>query len=149
MVAESVERIFPNLAKSGYEITSPKSKEYNCIAWAAKEDFQPWWPVPWENSDCYWPENAPKEETLEAFIKAFETMGYRKCADDRLESGYEKVAIYADENGYPLHMARQLYDGKWTSKLGREGFDIVHNSLDGLTNSRYGKVAQTLKRKIE
>jgi hypothetical protein len=54
-------------------VKSPESPEYNCIAFAANEDFGWWWPIP--ESLYYWPENTPREETLEAFVRAFETLG--------------------------------------------------------------------------
>ena len=37
-----IERDFPNLLTTGYEITSPDTIDYNCIAWAA-EDNERWW----------------------------------------------------------------------------------------------------------
>jgi hypothetical protein len=59
---------WPNLASTNYQVTSPKSQEYNCFAWAA-EDVERWWqPIPGE--EFYWPDGVPNEETLDAYIKA-------------------------------------------------------------------------------
>jgi hypothetical protein len=91
----------------------------------------------------YWPEQAPREETLAAFVHAFETLGYSRCDSSEHEPGFEKVALYARE-GTPTHAARQLEDGKWTSKLG-ELEDIEH-TLEGIAGSSYGEVAQILRR---
>ena len=88
----------------------------------------------------------PVQETLDAFIKAFGTLGFIPCADPHMEHGYEKVALYVDENGKPTHAARQLPNNRWTSKLG-SGKDIEHE-LEGVTGSVYGSVTQVLKRPI-
>jgi hypothetical protein len=85
----------------------------------------------------------PREERLEAFRLAFATLGYEVCGDDRLEAGFEKVAVFA-RLGVPKHAARQLPGGRWTSKLG-ESEDIEH-ALDDLTGTLYGAVALVLKR---
>ncbi|MGH7151714.1 MAG: DUF7689 domain-containing protein, partial [Planctomycetota bacterium] len=43
------------------------------------------------------------------------------------------------------HLARQIEDGRWTSKLG-EREDIVH-ALRGVEGGSYGRVARILMRK--
>jgi hypothetical protein len=80
-------------------------------------------------------------------VQAFATLGFISCDDDTVESGFEKIAIYVNNQGKPTHAARQLGDGRWSSKLGN-AVDIAH-SLVGLTNSAYGSVAQILKRHSE
>jgi hypothetical protein len=64
-----------------------------------------------------------------------------------LELEYQKIAIYIDVSGTPTHAARQLPNGKWTSKLG--WLEDIEHELDGLTGDRYGCVAQILKRPID
>ena len=59
------------------------------------------------------------------------------CSDSSLEAGYEKIAIYV-KDGIPTHAARQLGDGRWTSKLGKYE-DIEHDSLDALNGDGYGE----------
>ncbi|TAF36353.1 MAG: hypothetical protein EAZ69_10585 [Oscillatoriales cyanobacterium] len=51
-----------------------------------------------------------------------------------------------DSNGIPTHAARQLANGKWTSKLG--WLEDIEHELDGLTGDRYGVVGQILKRAV-
>ncbi len=82
---------------------------------------------------------------MDAFIQAYSTLKYTPCENSELESGYEKVAIYTNENGVPTHATRQLPDGTWTSKLGKD-VDIEHESLQVLEGSAYGKVKLFLKR---
>jgi hypothetical protein len=62
-----------------------------------------------------------------------------------MELGFEKLAIFADENSEPTHVARQLPSGAWSSKLGA-GEDIEHSSLTALEGSVYGRVVQFLRR---
>ncbi|MEH2212694.1 MAG: hypothetical protein V7K84_19190 [Nostoc sp.] len=90
----------------------------------------------------------PREETIEAFQQAFETLGYEVCQGDALEKGFQRIAIYTNCNKVPTHVARQLPTGKWTNKLGSLE-DIEHNNLQGLTgNPGYGEVACIMKKSI-
>lgn len=138
----SLLELFPNLGNTDFFITSPQTKRYNCIAWAAGEAGQWWWPDPMLND--IWPDDAPREETLEAFIKAFALLGYSPCDNGGHEMGFEKVAIFLNSEKKPTHMARQLDSGKWTSKLGR--LEDIEHDLAGVEGDAYGKVAHFLKR---
>src|SRR5574341_713292 len=99
-MSADLESRLKNLKGSSYKITSPRSRLYNCVAFAAGETHRFWWPTEFS----YWPENVPRNETLQGFILAFETLGYARCDHGRLESGFEKIAIYADEDGTLTHM---------------------------------------------
>lgn len=136
-VHERLVAIFPRLAETPYQLTSPPTPAYNCIAWAAGEDSFWWWP------GRFWPKGVPATITKVAFIKAFSDRGYEECDGPELEEGYEKVCLYC-KMGRPEHAARQLPDGSWTSKLG-QGFDISHE-LDGLRGNKYGHPAVYMKR---
>lgn len=142
LVNERLEREFPNLTSTGYTITSPETPEYNCIAWAA-HDTERWW-EPDPLGQYYWPAGVSLEITLDTFVRAFATRGFVLCERDQLEPGFEKIAFYVDRNGNPTHVARQLSNGKWTSKLG--DWEDIEHKLDGLTDSSYGSVAKVLKR---
>ena len=145
MVSREIEAIFPKLVSEGYEITSLATDAYNCIAWAAGVTHQWWWPDPL--GEEYWPDQAPREETEEAFILAYQTLGYVPCAEIEQESGFEKIALYASADGTPTHAAKQLPSGRWTSKLGTLE-DIIHDSPDSLTGEVYGEVVQIMKRPL-
>lgn len=132
---------FPGLSDSEWRIASPPTPTYNCIAWAAGKTDRWWWPDPLEV--CYWPPAAPRSETIEAFALAYAALGYSACDSPEPEPGVEKVAIYAHA-GRPKHAARQLPDGRWTSKLGRL-VDIEHK-LSALEGDKYGYVTTILKR---
>lgn len=140
---------FPNLTRGEYEVTSAETPDYNCIAHAAGKDDNWWWP---DEPPSYWPPGHDKAETLEAFVKAYATVGFVVDFNQtsELEVGIEKVAIYVDADGVPTHAARQLTNGSWTSKLG-EWEDIQHKTLKAMEDDGlglgYGKVAVILRRK--
>lgn len=133
---------FPNLAVTEYTITSPKSQEYNCFAWVAGDQERWWQPTPEE--EFYWVEGVPMGETLSAYIQAYQTLGYEPCDSTELEAGYEKIALYVDSRNIPVHAAKQLLTGKWSSKLG--WLEDIEHELEGLTGEKYGKVGQVLRR---
>ena len=139
MRAPRVERAFPNLGSTGYRVASPGDLRYNCIAWAAEDVTRWWWPV-----GDYWPPGVPRVVDLSAFTRAYGALGYEPCEDGELGSGFEKIAIYAKGNGVPTHAARQLEDGRWSSKLGKLE-DIAH-SLEGLAECLYGQIVLFMKR---
>jgi hypothetical protein len=83
-------------------------------------------------------------------VMVFATLEYALCDSDNCEAGYEKIAIYGkgSEDDEYEHVARQLADGTWTSKLGPDD-DINHPTLDSLAGGSYGKVLKIMKRKRE
>lgn len=139
------EHEFPNLSATGYRVTSPVPRAYNCFAWAAGESERWWNPLEPENP-YYWVEGVPTKLTLAAFIQAYGTLGFVPCERSELEEGFEKIALYATPDGEPTHAARQLSNGKWTSKLGR--WEDIEHELDGLVCEMYGAVRQVLKRPV-
>lgn len=138
-----LERLFPALRESSFRITSPPAGEYNCIAWAAAETGRWWWPA----QGYHWPESIPKEPTLTAFRQMYESLGFRECSSPDRDDGFEKVAVFTGPAGTPTHAARQLPNGRWTSKLGRE--DDIEHDLSALEGSWYGRVALLLRRSSE
>jgi hypothetical protein len=142
MTRTQMEILFPNLRGSSYEITSPYAEDYNCIAWAAGDTSAWWWPD--SMNQYYWPPTVPRMVTLESFINAYETLGYKTCNRAGYEEGFEKISIYVDSNGKPTHAARQIETGRWISKLGKSE-DIVHD-FEGVSDSSYGAVAVIMKR---
>lgn len=135
---------FPDLQEEHHEVTSQATREYNCIAWAAGDVENWWWPD--EMGTAYWPANVPREQTILAFVLAYGTIGFVPCDRGSLEVGFEKIALYASA-GEPTHAARQLPNGRWTSKLG-EFEDIAHVNIECLHGPCYGQVAIYLKRPI-
>ncbi|HZS46515.1 MAG TPA: hypothetical protein VFC63_15675 [Blastocatellia bacterium] len=98
----------------------------------------------------FWPVAAKSSDDIESWLEIFQLQSYTICDSAELEEGYEKVAIYVDEYRLPTHVARQTYNGKWESKLGK-GKDIQHDTLDlleGNVADEYGTVSRILKRKL-
>jgi hypothetical protein len=142
-MASFLEATFPRLTQDNYSITSQPSKRYNCIGWAAGDNAKWWWPGPDVEFE-YWPENARRAETVDAFQEALATVGYAICDGADFEPGFEKVALFADERARPTHAARQLPSGRWTSKLG--ALEDIEHALSDLEGSDYGKVSVFMKR---
>ncbi|MDA0833230.1 MAG: hypothetical protein O2955_06765 [Planctomycetota bacterium] len=95
----------------------------------------------------YWPVESPMGEYgIGILEQAFISLGYEDCHDGVFEAGFEKVALYGSGIFY-THAARQLSDGKWTSKLGREE-DIEHDSPEDIAGGIYGEVVQFMKRPL-
>jgi hypothetical protein len=132
-------RDFPRLTEQNHRPTSPATPDYNCIAWSVG-DTDHWW-----QPGVYWPVGTPPGDygiaVLEGTLVA---LGFESCEDGDLEAGYEKVALYGAPSLY-THAARQLPDGKWTSKLGRSE-DIEHDAPDDVAGGVYGEVVRYMKR---
>lgn len=127
---------FPGLE---YEVTSESDEHYNCIAWAIGNNDTWWSHLPgyrWIG------QRAPGIESL---IALFRELGYEECDNDSIESGYDKVALYA-QDGHWTHAARQLRNGRWTSKLGIYE-DIEHLSPEDLSGQLYGQVNCIMKKR--
>jgi hypothetical protein len=131
---------FPGLRDGAFQITSPETGTYNCLAWAGGDDSRVW--LPDASGLFYWP-GEPWEDTLQGWIDGFGHLGYVRCENGDVEDGYEKLVIYGTDN-YPRHMARQLPSGLWTSKLGKSE-DIAHE-LEGVSGEAYGTVLAYLRR---
>jgi hypothetical protein len=157
---------FPNRNKTNHAVTSDRTDSHNCIAFAAGDYDHNWWPrkktvfvpwigeIRWENQPRYmWPEGCDEDETIEAFIQAFGTKGFKKCKDGEdgsFEKGIQKIALYAktgaDGKLSPTHAAVQTRQGKWRSKLSAD-HDIEH-TLEALEGSSYGTVALFLSKEL-
>jgi len=135
---------FSGLKADAFKITGHITQTYNCIAWAAG-DTGNWWEP--ENPATYWPDEAPNETTVDAYVKAFALLGYEVCGDASLERRYEKVAIY-EKNGKPSHAARQCPNGRWTSKLGIwETIEHDFRALEGNGLQEYGQIVRLMRRR--
>jgi hypothetical protein len=142
IIKKQLKRIFPKLRSADVRVTSRATKQYNCIAWAAGTSERWWDPAP----GYYWPPHAVRDDTLDAVITLYETIGFVVCTNRDREQGFEKIAIFADQWSY-THVARLLDTGEWSSKLGRLE-DVSHRSLENLTEGDYGQVAKIMKRPV-
>jgi hypothetical protein len=133
---------FPNLTKQDHLVTSNPDPYYNCIAFAAGITDKKYWPN-W-HPDYTWLPGIPRAETLDAFIKFYETFGYSGPSNDTYVEGVEKVAIFTDGAGKPKHAAKQIGPNKWASKLG-DSYDIEHKH-DAVSGGLYGQIVHYMER---
>lgn len=130
---------FPRLTEHNHRSTSPPDVGYNCIAWAAG-DTKHWW-----QPGLFWPvETSRDDHGIGALERAFGELGFEDCADESLEPDVEKVALYGSGLVY-THAARQLPNGRWTSKLGKAE-DIEHDTPDDIAGGLYGEAVHFMKR---
>jgi hypothetical protein len=136
------EALFPHLGR--WVETSSATTDYNCYAFAVK-DLDRWWdPLP--APGYYWPSGAPLNHQISTFIEIYKSYGYAPCADGALQHDVEKVVIYENASGGCDHVARQLPDGRWTSKIGPDE-DIAHETPESLTSNSYGRPAHFMARR--
>lgn len=133
------ENVRPDNFLCSSDRTEDKVDKYNCIAWAVGKQDNWWWP---RNLGGYhWPPGLIREplgkETIENFIKAFQSEGYEKCDNGKFENGFEKIALYVNDKDVPKHAARSLPNGAWTSKMG-DYEDIEHEKLHAVSGKNYG-----------
>lgn len=126
----NIQRYFPNLQeKTNFEFTSLRDPNYNCVAWAS-EITETW-------EQCY-DEHGDVLESAERYIQYFKDRGFTESASMDLENEVQKIAIYLDTATNKFrHVARQLKNGKWTSKLG-DWEDIQHDKPENLLGNLYG-----------
>ncbi len=131
---------FPDLGEGDFEIVDEPSMRYNCIAYAAGENEEWWWP----DGANYWPPWATRDSRMESLKEVFAGLGYEPCDDGTAVEGYRKVALYED-NGIAQHAALQVPNGRWRSKMG-QGPVIEHRNPESLSGGVYG-VPTTFMRK--
>lgn len=137
---------FPRLTPEKFNKTSDATLEYNCLAWALHDTKRRWDP---DSKQDYWPSDAPQNALMVTLIGILKRRGFELCPTGQLENGFEKIAIYSASGGVEWdHVARQLPNGLWTSKIGH-CMDISHGDLESLTESQYGDVKWFLKRPVE
>ena len=139
---------FPKLQADVTAITGSASEKYNCVAWALGRPDEWWWPSR-HAPDTVWNPAVEYEVTVSAFVALFQCEGFELCEHAELEPGFIKIAIYVKER-IPTHVARQLPDGQWTSKMG-PGLCLTHRTLQSLEGDLYvgyGRVEVVMKRKV-
>ena len=133
---------FPKLASEGFEIVGEPTTEYNCIAYAAGNTGDWWWP----DGINYWPPWATLDDGIDSLQEAFVGIGYELCDDGHFHESYKKVALYEVEGKFQ-HAAVQMPNGAWRSKMG-EGPVIEHRSPESLAGGIYGDPAVFMRKSI-
>jgi hypothetical protein len=133
-ITKELRKDFPNMNYWNSKQTSELNKCYNCVAWVSEI-----------NNDWIWPDIVNKT----VFINLFKSYGYKEIQNGNisLEPYKQKIAIYVDSFNKPSHVARQLRNGKWTSKIGRN-IDIEHDNLEVLEGPLYGRINIMMEKRI-
>ena len=134
----------PRISKKNHSIESVQSALYNCIAFAAGDTKRKWWPS--FPPDAYWPAGVPYGDRVGSFTKAFETLGYKVCADGSYIEGVEKIALYTSY-GVVKHAARQVSKSLWASKLGDA--EDIHHKIGAVSGGLYGDASVYMEREIQ
>jgi hypothetical protein len=97
------------------------------------------------NQYFYWPPTVARAYTLQAYVAAYVMEGFQACTAGDYELRFEKIVLFVDPAGMPTHAARQLENGRWTSKLGPEA-DIEHEDPQALIGNEYGQPVLFMRR---
>jgi hypothetical protein len=130
-------RYYPNLRTGNYHKTSEETNIYNCVAWVFNIKTEPIDLSVDENGD---PMPVPQYLMPQVYIEYFEQRGFTKCDTPDLEAGIEKIALYVHTSGTFEHVALQLENGNWSSKVG-EYEDIEHYNLEAIEKPDYMGIA--------
>lgn len=148
----SLIRIFPQLGTDvNFEILSPCTPIYNCIAWAMQYDDR--WVTISKGPGYWWPDGVERNVSSEALVHAFEAEGFVMADDHKAEDGFDKVVLYkkADKDEW-THAARIISETKEYSKFG-QAWDGTHSdnvlcvTSIGCENQSYGVAYAYMKRK--
>ena len=134
---------FPNLSGENFQIVGVCTEQYNCIAYAAGDTTRRWWP----NGIDYWPSWATGNNRMESLMEALAGLGYEKCADGKVEDGYQKIVLYGFQGSFE-HAAVQMPNGRWHSKMG-QGPQIEHHSPESLSGGPYGDAMIYMRRSAD
>ena len=88
----------------------------------------------------------PCDEHNESLMALFEYFGFKQCDDSSFEKDYDKVALYADAEGW-THAAKVIGDNVFHSKMGT-AWDIQHSGGNVFAETEYGEIFAYMKRPI-
>ena len=129
---EKLIQIFPLLSNDvNFEILSPRTPIYNCIAWAMQ--FADRWVDIYDLPGHWWPNGVARNSSPESLVCAFEAVGFSVTDDDCIEDDFNKVILYKDvASNEWTHASRLVAESIEHSKFG-EAWDGSHsrNSISG------------------
>jgi hypothetical protein len=124
---------------------SPQTTRYNCLAWAVRDEDKPWYPRG-DPRKSRWPADAPETLDIPSVVRTLELVGYEVCPPGDGDPDFERIVLFEDTEGFFAHAARQLPDGRWTSKLGTWE-DIEHDDPECLEGGDYGSISCFLRKR--
>jgi hypothetical protein len=135
---------FPLLTPTNHRKTSEATPSYNCFGWAIVGQEVLMAP----RAGWLWPAAAPRDMKLSSFVVAIAEFGFSSCANGDVGIGVEKIVLYGLQD-YVDHAARQLPNGRWTSKRGLYGDDIEHDTAESISGGEYGPILGFFARRDE
>ncbi len=124
------------------DFKSPPTIAYNCVGYAVGD---PRWWQPSGDEGHVWLNDLPVGDySVAQYVDMFKRFGFLPCAGMEPEVGFEKLAVFGNQGEFE-HVAIQLSDGRWISKLG-DLEDIQHPAAQNLEGNFYGKIDIILKR---
>lgn len=147
ITGEEIEINWQNLKlNQNFHFTSLKRKGFNCVGYAldlVNKDIDMFW-----FRDMYGLDGAKLDHSVNGYAKCFrDYFGYEICDDGQVENGFNKIALYSDTDNDFTHIAKQLENGNWTSKMGTYE-DIEHYNLEALSGTLYGKPMLFMRKKL-
>lgn len=146
-------QIYPDLRNdSNFQILSPRTPVYNCIAWAM--DYTDRWVEPCDGPGFWWPNGATRDYTAEALIEAFEAEGFELAQHLNPEEGFSKVILYKNEVTETwTHASKVISDDVKYSKFGQSwdghhSHGVLCNTEQGYEDYSYGVPYAFMKRRI-
>ena len=132
---------------ANFRITSDCTPAYNCVGWAlGMNDVWIGLDHPTNYAWAWWPKDVECDERQESLVSLFEYFGFALCNDADIEKDYDKVALYADDEGW-THAARIIGDNIMHSKIGT-AWDIHHSGGTTFDDTMYGKIYAYMRRPI-
>ena len=74
----------PNLTTDNHSVSSPRSGDYNCVAWALGDDDE--WIEPGGRNGTSWPATIRDGDDLTPFIALFRSHGFDECDNPALDA---------------------------------------------------------------
>jgi len=136
-----------------FEFTSPKKRGYNCVAYALGEVNKDIDMLALSKRIDLTPfglSNDKLDHSINGYIKLISGLySYEVCDNSEVEENFDKIVLFEglDEDGDIsfLHIAKQLDNGIWTSKMG--AFEDIEHLTPDAVNGLYGQPKVFMKRK--
>lgn len=144
-------KVFPDLqSDTNFQILSPTTPIYNCIAWAM--GYTDRWVDISPIAGHWWPIGVSRSLSPDALIKAFEAVGFELSNNELPEDNYDKVVLYKKEHIEEwTHATKIISDDVEHSKFGamwdgQHSHNVLCTTGIGYEQQSYGIAYAYMKR---